>query len=103
MHRKSWDKWVCPCLSLHRSLNRHIDVTEAKKLLTQAISLACNTFFEMNIKRRYFIRPYVSNKFQQLCRCPIQEQLLPKLPKDVAKRMKEISDASQINRQIRPT
>ena len=92
-----------PILKLaHIFESTHIDVTEAKKLLTRAISLACNTFFEMNIKRRYFIRPYVSKKFQQLCSstCLIEEQLFPK---DVAKSMKEISDASQINIEIRPT
>jgi hypothetical protein len=49
----------------------------------------------MNIKRCYFIRPYVSKKFQQLCSstCSIEEQLFPK---DVAKSMKEISGAQHM-------
>ena len=76
------------------------DFSKSKTFVTQSIALACHTFFELNIKRRYFIRPYVSKKFQQLCSasCPIEDQLFPK---DVAKRMKEITEASQINRQVR--
>lgn len=80
---------------------RRIDLSKAKDFLAHALALTCNTFFELNIKRRYFIRPYVNKRFQQLCSstCPIGEQLFPN---DVGKRMKEISDASNINRQLRP-
>ena len=76
-----------------------IDISKFKQLLTQGIALASNAFFEINIKRRYFIRPYVSKKFQQLCSAsyPIEEHLFPN---DVGKRMKEINEASQINRQV---
>lgn len=65
-------------------------------MITQAIALACHSIFEINIKRRYFIRPYVSKKFQPLCSasCPIEDHLFPK---DLSKRMKKITDASEIN------
>lgn len=81
--------------------SNQIDIAKFKSHITQALALTCNAFFEINIKRRYFIRPYVSKKFQQLCSatCPIEEHLFPK---DMAKRMKEITEASQINRQIAP-
>ena len=94
---------IAPMLRLAEIFeSTHIDVTESKRLLTQAISLAYNTFFELNISRRYFIRPYVSKKFQQLClsSCPIEEQLFTK---DVARRMKKINEASQIYEQVRPS
>ena len=72
---------------------------KAQKHVAKALALTCNTFFELNIKRRYFIRLYVNKKFQQLCSAsvPIGDQLFPN---DAGKRMKEINDASHINRQL---
>ena len=93
---------IVPIIKIAEMLkSNQIDIAKIKTYITQALALSCNAFFEINIKRRYFIRPYVSKKFQQLCSasCPIEEHLFPK---DMAKRMKEISEASQINRQIAP-
>lgn len=33
--------------------------------MSDAIMLACNARFEMNIKRRYILKPYVQKRFQQ--------------------------------------
>jgi hypothetical protein len=62
--------------------------------------LDCHSILEINIKRRYFIIPYVSKEFQPLCSasCPIEDHLFPK---DLSKRIKEIKDASEINKQFR--
>ena len=92
---------VVPMIKMAEMLKTgQIVLTNAKTWITQAIALACHSFFEINIKRRYFIRPYVSKKFQPLCSasCPIEEYLFPK---DLSKRMKEITDASEINKQFR--
>ncbi|CAC5383916.1 unnamed protein product [Mytilus coruscus] len=92
---------IVPLINLNEMLKTcRIDLSKAKQYVAQALALSCNTFFELNIKRRYFIRPYVNKRFQQLCSstCPIGEQLFPN---DVRKRMKEISDASNIH-QYRP-
>ncbi|CAG2235308.1 unnamed protein product [Mytilus edulis] len=91
---------IVPMIEMAEILKgNQIDISKFKQLLTQSIALASNAFFEINIKRRYFIRPYVSKKFQQLCSAsyPIEEHLFPN---DVGKRMKEINEASQINRQV---
>lgn len=92
---------IVPLVKLTEMLKTcRIDLSKAKQYVAQALALSCNTFFELNTKRRYFIRPYVNRRFQQLCSsaCPIGEQLFPN---DVGKRMKEINDASHI-RQFRP-
>ena len=91
---------IVPLINLTEMLTTcRIDLLKAKQYVAAALALACNSFFEINIKRRYFIRPYVNKRFQQLCSsaCPIGEQLFPN---DVGKRMKEINEASHI-RQFR--
>lgn len=92
---------VVPMIKMAEMLKTgQIVLTNAKTWITQAIALACHSFFEINIKRRYFIIPYVSKEFQPLCSasCPIEDHLFPK---DLSKRMKEITDASEINKQFR--
>lgn len=56
--------------------------------------------YETNVRRRYILRPYVHKKFQQLCSAstPIEDKTL--FPSDVTKRMKVITDASKINKQL---
>lgn len=56
--------------------------------------------YELNVRRRFILRPFVQKKFQQLCAAttPIEEKTL--FPSDITKRMKEITDASKINRQL---
>lgn len=76
------------------------DMKQRKKYVSDAITLACNAMYETNVKRRYILRSYVHKKFQQLCSAstPIEEKSL--FPSDVTKRMKEITDASKINKQL---
>lgn len=76
------------------------DMKQAKKYVSDAITLACNAMYETNVKRRYILRSYVHKKFQQLCSAstPIEEKSL--FPSDVTKRMKEITDVSKINKQL---
>jgi hypothetical protein len=54
----------------------------------------------MNVRRRYILKPYVQKRFQQLCSAatPIEEKTL--FPNDITRRMKEINDASKINKQL---
>ena len=61
--------------------------------MTDAITLECNAMYEINVRRRFLLRPYVHKKFQQLCAAitPIEENTL--FPSDITKRMKEITDA----------
>lgn len=61
------------------------DMKEAKKDVSDAITLACNAMYETNVRRRYILRPYVHKKFQQLCSAstPIEEKTL--FPSDVTK------------------
>lgn len=56
--------------------------------------------YELNVRRRFILRPYVQKKIQQLfaATTPIEEKTL--FPSDITKRMKEISDVSKINRQL---
>jgi hypothetical protein len=77
-----------------------IDMKEAKKCLSDSITLSCNTFYELNVKRRQILRPFVSKKFQPLCAASTQIEETTLFPTDATKKMKEISDASQINRQF---
>lgn len=71
-----------------------------KKCVSDAITFACNAMYELNVRRRFISRPFVQKKFQQLCAAttPIEEKTL--YPSDITKRMKEITDASKINRQL---
>lgn len=64
------------------------DMKQAKKYVANAITLACNSMYETNVRRRYVLRPYVHKKFQKLCSdsTPIEEKTL--FPSDVTKRMK---------------
>ena len=77
-----------------------LEMKKAKKLVSEALTLTCYSMYELNVRRRYILRPYVHKRFQQLCSAstPIEEKTL--FPNDVTKRMKEITDASKINRQI---
>lgn len=56
--------------------------------------------YELDMRSRFILRPFVQKKFQQLCAAttPIEEKTL--FPSDITKRMKEITDASKINRQL---
>lgn len=78
------------------------DMKQAKKYVSDAITLACNAMYETNVRRRYILRPYVHKNFQQLCSAstPIDHDEKTLLPSDVTKRMKEITDASEINKQL---
>lgn len=60
------------------------DMKQAKKDVSDAITLACNAMYETNVRRRYILRPYVHKKLQ-LCSAstPIEEKTL--FPSDVTK------------------
>ena len=77
-----------------------IDMKEAKECLSDSITLSCITFYQLNVKRRHILRPFVSKKFQPLCAASTQIEETTLFPTDATKKMKEISDASQINRQF---
>lgn len=63
--------------------------------------LACNARFEMNIKRRYILKPYVQKRFQQhLLLSGKKPCFLTILVLRHTKRMKEINDASKLSKQI---
>lgn len=44
-----------------------IEMKEAKKCLSDSITLSCNTVYELNVKRGHILRPFVIKKFQPLC------------------------------------
>lgn len=71
---------------------------EAKNHVSDAITLSCNAMVEMNVHRRYLLSPFVQKRLQQLCLAltPIEKKI--PFPLDVTKRMKEIADASKINK-----
>jgi hypothetical protein len=92
---------IVPMINLAEMFKRNkFDMKQAKKDVSDAITLACNAMYEVNARRRYILRPYVHKKFQQLCSAatPIEEKTL--FPSNVTKRMKEIADASKINKQM---
>lgn len=47
------------------------------KTVSDALMLACNAGFEMNIKRRYILKPYVQKRFQHSIYFYRKKTLLP--------------------------
>uniref|UniRef100_A0A8W8M0V0 Uncharacterized protein n=1 Tax=Magallana gigas TaxID=29159 RepID=A0A8W8M0V0_MAGGI len=94
---------IVPMISLAEMFKTNkFEMKKAKKCVSDAITLACNAMYELNVRRRFILRPFVHKRFQQLCAAttPIEEKTL--FPSDITKRMKEISDASKINKQLTP-
>jgi hypothetical protein len=77
-----------------------LEMNKAQKCVSDAITLVCNAMYEITVRRRFILRPFVHKKFLQLCASttPIEEKTL--FPSDITKRMKEITDASKVNRQL---
>lgn len=92
---------IVPMINLAEMFKTNkLEMKKAKKCVSDAITFACNAMYELNVRRRFISRPFVQKKFQQLCAAttPIEEKTL--YPSDITKRMKEITDASKINRQL---
>lgn len=92
---------IVPMINLAEMFKTNkLEMKKLKKCVSDAITFACNAMYELNVRRRFISRPFVQKKFQQLCAAttPIEEKTL--YPSDITKKMKEITDASKINRQL---
>jgi hypothetical protein len=70
---------IVPIISLAKMFKTNkLEIKKAKTLVWEAITLACNALYEMNVRRRYILKPYMQKRFQQLCSAatPIEEKTL---------------------------
>lgn len=59
---------IVPMISLAEMFKTNkFEMIKAKKCVSDAITLACNAMYELNVRRRFILRPFVHKRFQQLC------------------------------------
>jgi hypothetical protein len=90
---------IVPMISLAEMFKTNkLEIKKLKKCVSDGITLVCNAMYEINVRRRFILRPFVHKEFQQLraATTPIEEKTL--FPTDITKRMKKITVASKINR-----
>lgn len=73
---------------------------KAKKCVLDEITPACNAMYELNVRLRFILRPFVHKRFPQLCAATSQIEEKTFFSSDITKRMKDISNASKINKQL---
>ena len=88
---------LVPTLKLAKMLKaKNFDVKEARKLIIDAVVLTCSSIHELSTRRKHFLRPSFSKRYQQLfSEGEIEGEFL--FCEGISKRIKEIYENSRSN------
>lgn len=92
---------IVPILRIAQMLKtKSFDQTICRELVSRAIAILCNAFFEMSVRRRMLLRPAIDRRFNQLINRsePVGENNL--FGDDISKRLRDINDAHRLNRNL---
>ncbi|CAC5403420.1 unnamed protein product [Mytilus coruscus] len=92
---------IVPILRIAQMLKtKSFDQTICRELVSRAIAILCNAFFEMSVRRRMLLRPAIDRRFNQLINRsePVGENNL--FGDDISKRLRDINDADRLNRNL---
>lgn len=75
------------------------DIKLMREAVSKAMTVLCNTHFELSVKRKLMLKPYIDRKFHQLCNK--NEEIGTNLIGDeIGKKLNQINEVNKINKNI---
>ncbi|CAC5398144.1 unnamed protein product [Mytilus coruscus] len=75
------------------------DIKLMREAVSKAMTVLCNTHFELSVKRKLMLKPYIDRKFHQLCNK--NEEIGTNLFGDeIGKKLNQINEVNKINKNI---
>ena len=81
--------------------SKSVNISELRSHLTNSISILCNAFFELSIRRRILLKSVIDKRYHLLCNKnePVGRNLFGD---EICKRLIDINEAHKINKSVAP-
>ncbi|CAC5387780.1 unnamed protein product [Mytilus coruscus] len=91
---------VIPVITLAGILKtKKPDIKLMREAVSKAMTVLCNTHFELSVKRKLMLKPYIDRKFHQLCN-KIEEIGTNLFGDEIGKKLNQINEVNKINKNV---